>query len=111
VTVYSGQPEVDAQNAAPEIVASLPNMTPERLGNVLQNRAAPMQLGQSQANRPGANQTLAPSPPAQSFRLHIRMALENGRRVTAETVILVLQDGDEPYRVLSWRDDFDGVSS
>ena len=111
VTVYSGQPEVDAEIAAPEIVASLPNMTPERLGTVLQNRAAPMQLGQSQANQPGANQTLAPSPPAQSFRLHIRMALENGRRVTAEAVILVLQDGDEPYRVLSWRDDFDGVSS
>jgi general secretion pathway protein K len=39
------------------------------------------------------------------------MTLENGRRVTAEAVILVLQDGDEPYRVLSWRDDFDGVSS
>jgi general secretion pathway protein K len=36
------------------------------------------------------------------------MGLENGRRVAAEVVILVLQDGDEPYRVLSWRDDFDG---
>jgi general secretion pathway protein K len=38
------------------------------------------------------------------------MGLENGRRVAAEVVILVLQDGDEPYRVLSWHDDFDGTS-
>jgi general secretion pathway protein K len=28
--------------------------------------------------------------------------------VRAEVVILLLEDGDEPYRVLSWRDDFDG---
>jgi general secretion pathway protein K len=38
------------------------------------------------------------------------MALENGRRVAAEVVILVPEDGDEPYRVLSWRDDFDGAT-
>jgi general secretion pathway protein K len=106
VTVYSGKSDVDAENAAPEIVASLPNMTPERLGNVLQQRAGPMQFGQAQAN--DATQKLAASPPAQSYRLNIRMGLENGRRVAAEVVILVLQDGDEPYRVLSWRDDFDG---
>jgi general secretion pathway protein K len=106
VTVYSGKSDIDTENAAPEVVASLPNMTPERLGNVLQQRAGPMQFGQAQAN--DATQKLAATPPAQSYRLNIRMGLENGRRVAAEVVILVLQDGDEPYRVLSWRDDFDG---
>ncbi|MEA2839432.1 MAG: ral secretion pathway protein [Methylobacteriaceae bacterium] len=109
LTVYSGQTDVDAENAAPEVVASLPNMTPERLGEVLQKRASPTQFGQAQSAQPGANQKPA-GPPAQSFRLNIRLALENGRRVRAEVVILVLQDGDEPYRVLSWRDDFDGTS-
>jgi hypothetical protein len=28
----------------------------------------------------------------------------------AEIVILVPEDGDDPYRVLFWRDDFDGLS-
>jgi general secretion pathway protein K len=109
LTVYSGQSDVDAENAAPEVVASLPSMTPERLGNVLQQRASPMQFGQATSDQAGSNQKLAAGPPAQSFRLDIRTALENGRRVAAEVVILVLQDGDEPYRVLSWRDDFDGA--
>jgi general secretion pathway protein K len=38
----------------------------------------------------------------------VRVAFDNGRRVGAEAVILLLDDGDEPYRVLSWQDDFDG---
>jgi general secretion pathway protein K len=109
LTVYSGQSDVDIENAAPEIIASLPNMNSERLGNVLQQRASPMQLGQSRLDQPGATPKPAAGPPAQSFRLNIRTALDNGRRVAAEVVVLVLQDGDEPYRVLSWRDDFDGA--
>ena len=109
LTVYSGQSDVDAENAAPEILASLPNMNPERLGNVLRQRASPMQSGQSASDQPGAAPKPTASQPAQSFRLNIRTELGNGRRVAAEIVVLVLQDGDEPYRVLSWRDDFDGA--
>jgi general secretion pathway protein K len=108
VTVYSGQSEVDAENAAPEVLASLPNMTSERLGNVLQQRAGPAPLGQSQPNQPAANSSAAAGGQSHSYRLNIRMTLENGRRGAAEVVILVPEDGDEPYRVLSWRDDFDG---
>ena len=110
LTVYSGRSDVDAENAAPEVVASLPNMSPERLGNVLQQRASPPQPGQSQPNPQAAAQGLTAGASPQSFRINIRMALENGRRVAAEVVILVPEDGDEPYRVLSWRDDFDGAT-
>jgi general secretion pathway protein K len=38
----------------------------------------------------------------------VHVGLENGRRINAEAVILVLDDAGEPFRVLSWRDDFDG---
>ena len=110
VTVYSGQSEVDLENAAPEVVASLPNMTPERMGNVLQQRAGPLQLGQSQPGQVSTAQSLAASSQAPSYRLKVRMALESGRRVAAEVVILIPEDGDDPYRVLYWRDDFDGLS-
>ena len=51
VTVYSGASEVDPDNAAPEVLASLPNMSPERLGNLLQQRAGPMAFGQTASNR------------------------------------------------------------
>ena len=115
VTVYSGQSEVDADSAAPEVVASLPNMTPERMNNVLQQRSSPAQFGQSQFGQsqfgqPGAAQKPAANTPSHSYRLNIRMALGNGRRVAAEIVMLVPEDGDDPYRVLFWRDDFDGLS-
>jgi general secretion pathway protein K len=110
VTVYSGQSEIDADSAAPEVVASLPNMTPERMSDVLQQRSSPVQFGQSQFGQPGAAQKPAANTPSHSYRLNIRMALGNGRRVAAEIVILVPEDGDDPYRVLFWRDDFDGLS-
>jgi general secretion pathway protein K len=111
VTVYSGQTDVDPENAAPEVVASLPNMTPERMGTVLQQRASPMQSGQSEAGQLGAAQKLAANTGSHSYRLNIRLTLESGRRVVAEVVILVPEGGDDPYRILFWRDDFDGLSS
>jgi general secretion pathway protein K len=110
LTVYSGQADVDSENAAPEVVASVPNMTSERLGDVLQRRASPAQFGQTPSDQPGAGQKLVASTPSPSFRINIRAVLQNGRRVGAEIVILVLEDAEEPYRVLSWRDDFDGSS-
>jgi general secretion pathway protein K len=110
VTVYSGQSDVDTESAAPEVVASLPNMTPERMNDVLQQRSSPVQFGQSQFAQPGATQKLAAGTSSHSYRLNIRVALQNGRRVAAEIVILVPEDGDDPYRVLFWRDDFDGLS-
>jgi general secretion pathway protein K len=110
VTVYSGQSEVDPDNAAPEVVASLPNMTPERMGNVLQQRASPVEFGQTQPGQSNATQNLTANTASHSYRLNIRIALDAGRRVAAEVVILVPEDGDDPYRVLYWRDDFDGLS-
>jgi hypothetical protein len=37
----------------------------------------------------------------------VHIQFENGRRVASEAVILAADDGDVPYRVLSWRDGFD----
>jgi general secretion pathway protein K len=85
-------------------------MTPERLGNALQQRMSPQGVGQTLSNDARANQSLTASAASRSFRINIRASLENGRRVIGEVVILVPEDGDEPYRVLSWRDDFDGTS-
>jgi len=107
VTVYSGRPDVDVLDAAPEVVAALPGMTPDRLYGVLGQR------GPGAANAQIVQSLLGPAQGAsieggKAMRVTVRIAFDNGRRVGAEAVILPLDDADEPFRVLSWHDDFDG---
>ena len=108
VTVFSGLPAVNVMDAAPEVIAALPGMTPDLLDAVLKQRTA-------QPN--DATPVMQPLGPAQSgvttrasnaTRVMVHVGLPKGRRINAEAVILLLQDAEEPYRVLSWTDDFDG---
>jgi general secretion pathway protein K len=106
VTVYSGQAGIDAADAAPEVLAALPGMTPERLNEVLVQRAAltnPKALGQLLGPAQGGTTTQAGS----TFRVDAEINMR-GRRMRAEAVILLMDDAPDPYRVLSWADDFDG---
>jgi len=108
VTVFSGMPSVNIMSAAPEVVAALPGMTPDLLDAVLKQRSAlptdanpvMQMLGPAQANATalGSNAT----------RVMVHVGLAGGRHIYAETVILLLEDAEDPYRVLSWTDDFDG---
>jgi general secretion pathway protein K len=107
MTVFNGGADVDVLVAAPEVVAALPGMTPDRLYAVLGQR------GPGAANAEIVQRLLGSSSGAsaqgsKATRVTVRIAFDNGRRVGAEAVILPLDDADEPYRVLSWRDDFDG---
>ncbi|HYS49476.1 MAG TPA: type II secretion system protein GspK [Xanthobacteraceae bacterium] len=110
VTVFSGRPEVNIMDAAPEVLAALPGMTPDRLYAVLSQRGTGPQAAQFLLRLVGTEQSSATSEASKAMRVGVRMDLENGRRVRAEAVILLLEDGPEPFRVLSWRDDFDGPS-
>lgn len=108
VTVFSGEAEVDAAAAAPEVLAALPGMTPQILQAVLAQRArdpadskalnAALGPAQAQANA-GAHKTM---------RVSVKVDLDNGRHVSGVASILMLEEADDPYRVLAWRDDFDG---
>jgi general secretion pathway protein K len=107
VTVFSGRAEVDVLDAAPEVVAALPGMSPDRLYAILSQR------GPGDANAKIVQGLLAGTKGAtteggKAMRVTVRIAFDNGRRVSAESVILTLDDADEPFRVLSWHDDFDG---
>jgi general secretion pathway protein K len=105
VTVFSGRAEVNVREAAPEVIAALPGMTPERLNGVLAQRAA-LQPGDSVAALLGPGQNAATTSAGKATRVAVSVALENGRRISSEAVILV--DGrDEPFRVLSWQVDID----
>jgi general secretion pathway protein K len=111
VTVFSGQGQIDALAAAPEVIAALPGMTPESLQAVLAARNAggldQTSLKQLIPNSAGA---LAEATGGKTFRVGVRVDLGNGHRSAAEAVILLPDDGPAPYRVLSWQNAFDGAA-
>ena len=108
VTVFSGSAQIDVRVAPPEVLSALPNVTPEEVQKVLAQRAQDPLDGEAllQVLESARASASVKTSPAARVRMQIR--LDNGRTARAEVVILVLKGGDEPYRVLSWRDDSDG---
>jgi general secretion pathway protein K len=106
VTVFSNLASVNILDAAPEVVAALPGMTPEALQAVLSQRADPALDPRSLLGMTGGEgATLAGS---KAYRMTVGVDTGSGRRSAAEVVILLLESGEEPYRVLSWRNASDG---
>jgi general secretion pathway protein K len=109
VTVFSNLASVNILDAAPQVVAALPGMTPENLQAVLAQRGDPALDPRSlMALAGGEGATLAG---ARAYRITVGVELGNGRRGGAEVVILLLESGSEPYRVLSWRNAADGSTA
>jgi general secretion pathway protein K len=109
VTVFSGGAQIDVRVAPPEVLSALPNVTPEEVQKVLAQRAQDPLDGEDllQVLESARASASVKTSPAARVRMQIR--LDNGRTARAEVVILVLlKGGEEPYRVLSWRDDSDG---
>ena len=105
VTVYSNQPTVNIVNAAPEVIAAMPGMTPDKLQAVLAARDVPGIDAKTVAAMAGISNAAAE--PSKTYRLNVSVASGTGKRSAAEIVILLLDDGDEPYRILSWRNEID----
>ncbi|MGY3034672.1 general secretion pathway protein K [Bradyrhizobium sp. USDA 4354] len=106
VTVFSNMRTVNVVDAAPQVLAGLPDMTPERLQQVLRDRADTNVDPRALVGLAGgANATVEGS---RAYRLTVAVELPSRRRSSAEIVILLLDSGDEPYRVLSWHNAVDG---
>ena len=106
VTVFSNMRTVNVMDAAPQVIAALPGMTPGRLQEVLRERGDPNVSPQSVAALTGGSGT---AEGAKAYRLAV--AVESPvRRGSAEVVILLLDGSDEPYRVLSWHNALDGAA-
>ncbi|WP_415914717.1 general secretion pathway protein GspK [Rhodopseudomonas palustris] len=108
VTVFSGLAEVNVLDAAPEVVAALPGMTPGRLDAFLSQRELlppdpAVILGALGGRQPGA--TVSGS---EAYRVRMRIGFADGRQRTPEAVIMILEAGErEAYRVLAWRDELE----
>jgi general secretion pathway protein K len=105
VTVYSGMAEVNVLDAAPTVIAALPDMTPNKLEAFLGQRDSlppdpELVLGALGGRQPGA--TVRGS---DAYRVRIRFTLPSGRPKISEGVILVSPGEAEAFRVLAWQDD------
>jgi general secretion pathway protein K len=106
VTVFSNLPSINILDAAPQVVAALPGMTPDNLQAVLSQRGDPALDPRSLLGMAGGDgATLSGS---RAYRMTVNTEFGNGRLGASEVVILLLESGEEPYRVLSWRNASDG---
>jgi len=106
VTVYSGRPDINVFDAPPELIAALPDMTPARLATFLNQRDTVSRDKDSLSRLLGPDQPGATSEGSNAFRVKVNIAFQNGWRTGSEAVIL-LDAADEPFQVLSWRNDVD----
>jgi general secretion pathway protein K len=106
LTVYSGQAQINVMDAAPQVLAALPDMDPGRLGEILAQRAGG-QNSQAILALLGPARPLGSLSGSKAMRVTARIAFDSGQRVTSEAVIFILDSGSDPYRVLTWRDDVD----
>ena len=105
VTVYSGRPEINIFDAPATVIAALPGMTPARLNNFLAQRETVSPEPESISRLLG-DQPNATAEGSSAFRLRIHIAFDNGWQTRSEVVIL-LDAADQPFHVLSWRNDID----
>ncbi|WP_426441648.1 general secretion pathway protein GspK [Bradyrhizobium genosp. P] len=109
VTVFSNVAQINVLDAAPQVLAALPNMTPQALQDLLSQRSDPTVDRRALiAASGGEGVTLAAST---AYRVTVDAEFGDGRRRSSEVVILLLESGDEPYRVLSWRNNSDGSTA
>lgn len=106
VTVYSGRPDINVFDAPPELIAALPDMTPARLATFLNQRDTVSSDKDSLSRLLGPDQPGATAEGSNAYRVKINIAFQNGWRTGSEAVIL-LDTADEPFQVLSWRNDVD----
>ena len=106
VTIFSGRRDVNVLDAAPEVIAALPEMSPARLNAFLTAREAGSPDPNFLARSLGDKQSGATTQGSDAYRVRMRLVADSGRRQMSEAVILLLGPNDaRPYGVLSWKTD------
>jgi len=103
VTVFSGLNGIDAANAAPEVIAALPGMTPLILKQFLDDRPGLGNDAQAITRALGSAAASASSDKSNAYRIQVRLRLRNGWQTASEVVIGLARE-ETPYHVLAWHD-------
>jgi general secretion pathway protein K len=107
VTVFNGQAEIDVNEAAPEVVAALPQINPNVVEAILERRNP--QNPRAVLSLLGAAGASVAVGGRKATRAAVHITLDTGRQVNADIVLLITENNSlEPYRILAWHDDFDG---
>jgi general secretion pathway protein K len=106
VTLFNGSPQIDVMTAPREVIAALPHIPPDAVQAVIARRDG--LDTKSILPMLGAAQGSVTLEPRKATRVNIAIAFNGGRRVEAEAVILLQDKDTAPFRILAWRDDFDG---
>ena len=107
VTVFNGRAEIDVNEAAPEVVAALPNINSNVVDEILQQRDP--QNPQKVLSLLGTAASSVAVGGRKATRAALHIMLDTGRKVNADAVLLIGDNNSpEPFRILAWRDDFDG---
>jgi hypothetical protein len=77
-------------------------MTPDRLNAFLAQRELAPGLGQALLLQLGTSRGYATSEGSKASRVEVSTIFDNGRRFNAEIVIVMTEQGNEPYMVLSF---------
>lgn len=110
VTVLNGAAAIDLRVAAPQVIAALPHMDPEKLQRILDQRRSRQNDPRALLALAAPDQELARTESSRTLRISIDIAFDNRRRASSDVVILLLDGGPEPYRLLARRDNVDGVA-
>ncbi|OAE97715.1 hypothetical protein AYJ54_34900 [Bradyrhizobium centrolobii] len=103
VTVYNGHREIDVFAAAPEVIASLPGVEPLQMASFVAQRETLPREPAAAVNLLGTAGGAIAVYSGDNVRLNCAVAFDRGWRKSVE-IIIELEGGEEPYRVLSWRD-------
>jgi general secretion pathway protein K len=111
VTVYSGRPEVDVLDAAPEVIGALPGMTRDRLNAFLTQRVA--SPGNAEILLPLLKdaQQYATIEGSKALRIKVRIVFDDGHQESSEVVIQIFDQGDQPFAVLSWCSELNALAT
>ncbi len=110
LTVFNGSAQVNVLAAPPLVLAALPGVTPEQVNAVLAARRTAAPDPQAVLAALGPAREGASITTGAAVRVSVGVRFEDGSRANADVVILLGDDDAEPYRILSWRDDFDQIA-
>lgn len=106
VTIFNGRAQIDVNEAPPQVVYALPGLNPDAAEQILKQRDP--RNPQAVLRLLGAAQSSVAIGGRRATRASVHVGLDTGRKVNADVVLLITDNNPEPYRVLAWRDDFDG---
>lgn len=109
LTVYSGTAGINVLEAAPQVMAALPDMTSVKLEAFLNQRdSLPPNDPQFVLGALGGGVAGATVAGSDAYRVRMQIILPDGRKSTSEGVIMLSgPSAKTAYRVFTWRDEID----